>query len=96
MSDALRRGTGAEPCLARGGYFLVADVSRTGAKNDLDFVQWLAEERKVVCTPLSVFYLGDGRSTCMLVRFTICKSREYILRACEALLQGPHSGSNRA
>jgi aspartate/methionine/tyrosine aminotransferase len=67
----------------------------------MDFCERLAEDKRVICTPLSVFYLmppaqpaGEGKACithdpCMLVRFTICKSREYILRACEALEHGP-------
>ena len=79
---------------------------RAGAKSDLDFCERLAEDKAVVCTPLSVFYLppdtgpskdGEGTpcrqqvpgDTCMLVRFTICKSREYILAACRALEYDP-------
>lgn len=77
---------------------------RVGAKSDLDFCERLAEEKAVVCTPLSVFYLpsdmgpskdGEGTpcrqpgDTCMLVRFTICKSRDYILAACRALEHDP-------
>ena len=77
---------------------------RVGAKSDLDFCERLAEEKAVVCTPLSVFYLpsdmgpskdGEGTTcrqpgdTCMLVRFTICKSRDYILAACRALEHDP-------
>jgi len=86
LSDAVLRGTGATPCRAQGGYFLVADVSGSGAKIDMEYCERLADSKGVVCTPLSVFYLEAERS--MLVRFTICKSRAYILGACEALLKG--------
>ena len=94
LADAVGRGTGAKVCAAQGGYFLVADVSATGAQSDMHFVQDLATRKGVVCTPLSVFYLdpapsetpGAAHAPCMLVRFTICKSREHIMRACQALL----------
>ena len=47
----------------------------------------LAEEKGVVCTPMSVFYASEifARAPCTLVRFTVCKSREHIQRACAAL-----------
>jgi len=96
LADAVERGTGAKVCNTQGGYFLVADVSATGADSDMHFCELLAQRTSVVCTPLSVFYLEqpppgapelvDARKACMLVRFTICKSREHVLRACEALL----------
>jgi len=90
LADAIERGTGATPCPAQGGYFLVADVSKTGAHSDMEFCQKLAEERGVVCIPMSVFYRGGrDQDPCLLVRFTICKSRDYIQRVCRALLATP-------
>ena len=97
LSDAIERGTGATPCGAQGGYFLVADVSSAGAPSDIAFCEKLAQDKGVVCTPMSVFYSSrtqnpaDGRhgdEPCMLVRFTVCKSRDYIERVCRALLAG--------
>mmetsp|Transcript_4843 Transcript_4843/g.14360 ORF Transcript_4843/g.14360 Transcript_4843/m.14360 type:complete len:392 (-) Transcript_4843:623-1798(-) len=72
------RGIGVAP--AQGGYFLVADAHRP----DMAFVEALAEETGVVCTPLSVFYASPPEDNTW-VRFTICKSAEYIDRAAAAL-----------
>lgn len=97
LSDALRAsGTGIGGiCKAEGGYFLVA---QTDGSSDVDFCTRLAEERGVVCTPMSVFYAPrvdeaqaadrTGEESCRLIRFTVCKSRAYVERACEALLSG--------
>ncbi len=82
LATALRR-RGLNVCDAQGGYFLVAE---TGGVPDMQFVRSLAEETGVVCTPMSVFYNAPtADSTCTLVRFTICKSREHIEKACAAL-----------
>merc|ERR1711865_620948 len=70
-------------CAAQGGYFLVAETDQ----RDVDFCTMLAEKYKVACTPMSVFYVTPftEESPCKLVRFTICKSRELIEKACKAL-----------
>ena len=73
-------------CAAQGGYFLVAE---THGIPDVDFCRQLAEEKGVVCTPMSVFYASEDVWTeeqpCCLVRFTVCKSKEHIDRACKQL-----------
>ena len=50
----------------------------------------LAESKGVVCTPMSVFYASapDPEAPCTLIRLTVCKSREHVLRACDALAGG--------
>ena len=98
LADALRQvGSGVGGiCEAQGGYFLVA---QTDGSSDVDFCTRLAQERGVVCTPMSVFYAPQSASEqqqevaeeqeaepCRLVRFTVCKSRRYVETACEALL----------
>jgi N-succinyldiaminopimelate aminotransferase len=69
-----------------GGYFLVANCHEPA----MGFVEKLADETGVVCTPLSVFYstppLESGDTW---VRFTICKSASQVEKACEALAPGP-------
>jgi aspartate/methionine/tyrosine aminotransferase len=57
----------------------------------VDFCTSLAQEKGVVCTPMSVFYSTAfaAAAPCTLVRFTVCKSREYVERACEALVRPP-------
>ena len=88
LREALHDGTTARVCAADGGYFLVAEAP-DGA-SDVDFCRRLAEAKGVVCTPMSVFYASEWPETapCNLVRFTVCKSREYIAKACEALRAG--------
>ena len=90
LATALRKGTAVRSiCEAQGGYFLVAQTPE--GMTDVEFCRLLAEDKGVICTPLSVFYAtpfkADGSDQCRLVRFTICKSRAYIDRACEALLR---------
>lgn len=81
LAAALREHHGLTVCDAQGGYFLVADAGVP----DMAFVRSLAAECGVVCTPMSVFYQSQQPEPCTLVRFTICKSRAYIERACAAL-----------
>ena len=74
-------------CKAEGGYFLVAE---TDGRSDLDFCQALAEAKGVVATPMSPFYATPFAEDdpCRLVRLTVCKSREHVERACDALSGG--------
>ena len=54
LAAALLEGTSVRSvCAAQGGYFLVAE---TDGRSDLEFCRALAEEKSVVCTPMSVFY----------------------------------------
>ena len=71
-------------CAAEGGYFLVAQTDGTP---DVAFCEQLAESKGVVCTPMSVFYSTPFApdEPCTLVRFTVCKSKEYVRNACAAL-----------
>lgn len=86
LSDALRRGVPSvkDVCPAEGGYFLVA---QTDGRPDVQFCEELAQEKGVVCTPMSVFYNTQFApdDPCTLVRFTVCKSRAYVENACAAL-----------
>ena len=74
-------------CKAQGGYFLVAE---TDGRSDVDFCQALAAAKGVVATPMSAFYATPfaEHEPCRLVRFTVCKSRELVQRACDALAGG--------
>ena len=66
-----------------GGYFLCANCHEPA----MAFVERLADETGVVCTPLSVFYATPPAEDTW-VRFTICKSASHVDRACEALAPG--------
>ncbi len=71
-------------CEAQGGYFLVAEPHH--GVSDVEFCRMLAKEKKIACTPMSVFYSSaEEAENCTLVRFTICKSREHIERVCAQL-----------
>ena len=63
-----------------GGYFLCANCHEPA----MAFVERLADETGVVCTPLNVFYATPPAEDTW-VRFTICKSAAHVDRACEAL-----------
>ena len=66
-----------------GGYFLCANCHEPA----MGFVERLADETGVVCTPLSVFYATPPKEDTW-VRFTICKSAAHVDRACGALAPG--------
>ena len=72
---------------AEGGYFLVAE---TDGRSDVEFCQALADAKGVVATPMSPFYATPFAEDdpCRLVRLTVCKSREHVQRACDALSGG--------
>ena len=63
-----------------GGYFLCANCHEPA----MAFVERLADETGVVCTPLGAFYATPPEDDTW-VRFTICKSAAHVDRACEAL-----------
>ena len=67
-----------------GGYFLVADCSVLGV-GAMDYCRRLVEECGVVCVPLSVFYATPDAADDGLLRFALCKSREYMAQVCERL-----------
>lgn len=69
---------------ADGGYFLVADCTalKTTA---MEYMRALVEECGVVCVPLSVFYASSQAKDDGLLRFALCKSREYVGQVCERL-----------
>eukprot|EP01061_Rhynchopus_euleeides_P011698 TRINITY_DN2125_c0_g6_i1.p1 TRINITY_DN2125_c0_g6~~TRINITY_DN2125_c0_g6_i1.p1 ORF type:complete len:397 (+),score=135.51 TRINITY_DN2125_c0_g6_i1:43-1233(+) len=87
LAEALEK-TGAKVCPAQGGYFLVADVSHTGM-TDMEYVKWSATEKKVGCVPMGMFFAPDEEghmASSTLIRFAICKQREYIEAAARNLL----------
>lgn len=85
LSSALTE-LGLDVCPVDGGYFLLANVRKTGM-TAIDYCKWLVEHKKVACTPLFVFYTPkeEGAEENYLLRFAICKKRETIEKACEFL-----------
>ena len=94
LAAALRR-RGLRVYGADGGYFLVADCSPLGV-TAMDYCRALVDECGVVCVPLSVFYAPERREPDRpgqapppaddgLLRFALCKSRDYIKQVCTRL-----------
>ena len=73
---------GLEVCPSSGGYFLVADVSKSGM-NDFEFCEWLIKNHEIVAVPLSLFY-ADSKKSRSLVRFAVCKTESFIADAADA------------
>ena len=68
--------------LPQGGYFVVADSSALGYKNDIELCNALPERVGVVAIPPSAFYSDEHKHLAKnLVRFAYCKSDEAILEA---------------
>ena len=83
MLAAALQARGLDVFPPEGGYFLCANCHEPA----MGFVERLADETGVVCTPLSVFYATPPKEDTW-VRFTICKSAAHVDRACEALAPG--------
>ena len=68
--------------LPQGGYFVIADSSALGYKNDIELCNVLPERVGVVAIPPSAFYSDAHKHLAKnLVRFAFCKSDEAILEA---------------
>ncbi|RAL38707.1 hypothetical protein DM860_002685 [Cuscuta australis] len=67
-----------------GTYFVMADHTPFGMKDDVAFCEYLIKEVGVVAIPTSVFYLNpeDGKN---LVRFTFCKDEQTLRSAVERM-----------
>jgi aminotransferase len=67
-----------------GAYFIMADISEFGFKDDIEFTRYLIREIGVACVPGSSFYsrpeLGSQQ-----VRFCFCKKDETLNQAAERL-----------
>jgi len=85
--DLLAGGLGAvgfKVLMPHGTYFMLADHTRFGFDNDVDFVKHLIEKAGVAAIPPSAFYHRpeDGAS---LVRFAFCKDEKTLRAAIERL-----------
>ncbi len=85
--DLLAGGLGAigfKVSMPQGTYFMLADHTRFGFDNDIEFVKHLIETAGVAAIPPSAFYHRpeDGAS---LVRFAFCKDEETLRAAIERL-----------
>lgn len=80
LSDA-----GLDPLPCQGSYFLLADITRWGFDNDVEFCRYLAREVGVAAIPPSAFYL-DPDSAPPLARFCFAKKLDTIDAAAERLI----------
>lgn len=85
--DLLAGGLGAigfKVSMPQGTYFMLADHTRFGFDNDVEFVKHLIEKAGVAAIPPSAFYHRpeDGAS---LVRFAFCKDESTLRQAIERL-----------
>ncbi len=77
-------GAGLACSIPRGAYYVMADISRTGFRDDLTFVRHLIEDIGIAAVPGSSFFLhpADGAR---FVRFCFCKKYETLETAREKL-----------
>lgn len=83
LADALR-DAGLPTLPVEGAYFLMADVSGTGFKDDVAFCRWLTSAVGVASVPPSAFYL-DPADAPLLSRFCFAKRSETIEQAARRL-----------
>jgi aspartate/methionine/tyrosine aminotransferase len=84
LSKALKDKYNVDAYLPDGGYFLVCDISNCPiSSNDVEFCTYLAKEKNIIAVPMQVFYHTNIKSN--LVRFAICKSRDVIQKAVDAI-----------
>lgn len=68
----------------QGAYYVLVDISEFGAKNDLEFCEWLAREVGVAAVPGSSFFKEDVNH---LIRFHFAKNIETLAEALKRLEQ---------
>ncbi len=77
------------PFTPRGAYYVMADISEFGFKNDVRFARHLVEEIGVAAVPGSSFFAGEAPD-CQLIRFCFCKKYETLEAARDRLLRLRH------
>jgi aspartate/methionine/tyrosine aminotransferase len=75
---------GFKPFVPQGSYYMLADVSKTGARDDRDATVRLLEEAKVAVVPGSSFY-PDPAEGKMQVRLCYAKKMPDLEEACRRL-----------
>ena len=80
MLFALLESSGFVPFKPRGAYYIMADISRFGFTDDVEFARYLVAEVGVAVVPGSSFY-KDPRPGRTKVRFTFCKRQETLQAA---------------
>lgn len=67
-----------------GAYYVIADISDFGFKNDVEFTRFMIQEIGVAVIPMASFY-HDKNFNCQQVRFCFCKRDETLEAAAERL-----------
>lgn len=93
LSDALR-GAGFRIFVPDAAYYILADISDFGGRDDVEFCHWLVRTIGVAAVPGSSFYRHPelGRH---LVRFAFCKREATLRAAAERLAQVPAVAARR-
>jgi len=68
----------------QGAYYVLVDISEFGAKNDLEFCEWMAREVGVAAVPGSSFFKEDVHH---LIRFHFAKNQDTLAEALHRLEQ---------
>jgi len=68
----------------RGAYYIMTDISRFGAADDVSFARDLVQKIGIAVVPGSSFY-NDAADGARQVRFTFCKKEETLSAAAERL-----------
>jgi len=84
MTAEACRAAGMEPFVPQGSYYMLADVSRLGMKDDYDAARILLEQAGIAVIPGSSFYAdpADGR---MQIRLCYAKTMPDLEEACRRL-----------
>lgn len=68
-----------------GAYYIMADITPVGGKNDLDFARYLATDIGVAVVPGSSFYQKNATDHHRFIRFCFCKHFSTLEAAIEKL-----------
>ena len=67
-----------------GAYYVMADISRFGFEDDIEFTRHLIQDIGVAVVPVSAFYTNPADGS-QMVRFCFCKKDETLAAAAERL-----------
>jgi aminotransferase len=77
-----------------GAYYILADISDFGTRDDVEFCQWLVRDIGVAAVPGSSFYRHPERGR-HLIRFAFCKREATLHAAAERLAHVPARAKRR-
>jgi len=70
--------------MPKGSYFIMADFTKFGFTNDVEFCKYLTSQIKVAAIPPTSFYFNKKYGE-KLVRFAFCKKEETLAAAADRL-----------